>query len=168
MQPSEQCATRGIVNLFMVLFSFLIKISLEKSSSTAEIRGRMGGTLATDDLSGSFRESLLGVAYIFNSFAELLKLSRSHLYAFRDEEGCSLRTALHSSRLDPEIELLPRVLVDSHHQYLIAGSSTHLGNRRLHVTGQTHHRAVGKVFATCQTDAEVDPVALEGLAQFRV
>jgi len=75
MQPSEQCATRGIVYLFMLLFSFPIGSSLEMRVSTVGFCRRDCVAVITDDLPGSFFESLFGVVHILDGFFELFELS---------------------------------------------------------------------------------------------
>jgi len=75
IQPSEQCATRGIVYLFMLLFSFPIGSSLEWGFSTMGFGRRDCVAVSTDDLPGSFFEPLFGVVHIFDGFSELFELS---------------------------------------------------------------------------------------------
>ena len=75
MQPSEQCATRGIVYLFMLLFSFPMRSSLELRVSTVGFGRRDCVAVIADDLPGSFFESLFGVVHVLDGFSELFELA---------------------------------------------------------------------------------------------
>ncbi len=90
LQPSEQCATRGIVNRFMSLFSFPAKASLDIGARSRRSVGGIGVAGVPDDFPGLSLESSFGLAYVLEGFSQLFEFSRSDLDAFPDEQGCRL------------------------------------------------------------------------------